>query len=56
MKCPYDEPDCPCLDNGNCDIGTCYDEYDIAQGIPPPSKEVHDYWKELLKEIKEGRK
>ena len=48
MKCTYQEPQCIYLHNGECDISTCFDEYDIAEGTPYPSEEVKEYWEDLL--------
>ena len=51
MKCPYDEPKCIHLGKDKeCAIRTCYDEYDMAEGIPCPDTETEDYWKKIIKQ------
>lgn len=57
MKCPYEETECIHFGRDEeCDINTCYDEYDMAKGIPCPDLDTKDYWERLEKYAEEIKK
>lgn len=53
MKCCYGTSECSHNQDGECDIITCYDEYDIGEGKPFPNREVEAYWTPLLGGVNE---